>query len=191
MRPASEAPLLSFYRGESADYSGRMIDEIRAWPPELLESVHDYIQWLFPLRDRSLFNPDAPVLYETQIETFRSTAALQDQLRKSFETMLKFYGGEMSDQHGRPWIRQSPDFPARSRLWLTPGNHNFLRITRILSSLRTLGLEDLAKAFFDFLDRLYAEYSQIIGRVTYSYWKQATDDGVQDRGSSSPEHSGH
>lgn len=191
MSPASQAPLLRFYLRESADDRGRTLDEIRAWSPERLESVHDYIQWLFPLRDRSLFNPHAPVLDDSQIAAFRSSAALQVEVRKSFETMLAFYGLELSSEHGRPWVRKAAAFPERSRVWLTPGNHNFLRITRILTSLRTLGLENISKAFFDFLDRLYLEHSQTIGRMTYSYWKQAAGDGIHDRGSSTSGPGGH
>jgi hypothetical protein len=191
MSSASQAPLLLFYRHEATDTSGRTLDQIRSWPTELLESVHDYIQWLFPLRERSLFNPHAPVLDDPQIEAFRSDERLRGELRKSFETMLSFYGLELSNEHGRKWIREGPLFSERSRVWLTQGNHNFLRITRILTSLRTLGLEELGKTFFDFLDRLYAEHSQIIGRVTYSYWKQAVGDGIHDRRSSTSGHHGH
>ena len=45
--------ILSFYRRADTDDRGRMLDEIRSFDLGHLESVHDYIQWLFPLAERS------------------------------------------------------------------------------------------------------------------------------------------
>lgn len=53
---------MAFYLGKEADSQGRTIEEIWEWDHEDLEDTHDYIQWLFPLQERSAFNPDAPVL---------------------------------------------------------------------------------------------------------------------------------
>ncbi len=54
------AAVLAFYRGEAADARGRWWRDILAKSDEWLEATHDYIQWLFPLPERSAFNPDAP-----------------------------------------------------------------------------------------------------------------------------------
>src|SRR5690242_21526611 len=62
--------LLGFYRGTSRDDRGRRIDEIWSFSHEQLEAVHDYIQWLFPLAERSAFNPGAPLLDEETIARF-------------------------------------------------------------------------------------------------------------------------
>src|SRR5438067_2661486 len=54
--------LLNFYRGTDSDNMGRRIESIWGWDFTKLESVHDYIQWLFPLAKASQYNPDAPLL---------------------------------------------------------------------------------------------------------------------------------
>ena len=57
--------------------------------------------------------------------------------------------------------------------WLTPHNHNYLRITRILTSLGLLGLEDYARAFLAALAGVYAEYGSRIGPRTWEFWCRA------------------
>ena len=52
----AESALITFYRGSGTDHAGRRIDEILSWDDAALESVHDYIQWLFPLDEPSRFN---------------------------------------------------------------------------------------------------------------------------------------
>jgi hypothetical protein len=59
---AANDPILGFYSGVEPDHRGRYLHEIQKWPDDQLESVHDYIQWLFPLPERSGFNVSAPVL---------------------------------------------------------------------------------------------------------------------------------
>ena len=64
---ASQDAFIQFYQGQQPDNRGRMISEILEWDGELLEKAHDYIQWLFPLRDQSAFNATAPVLDDAQV----------------------------------------------------------------------------------------------------------------------------
>ena len=90
--------------------------------------------------------------------------------------MLKFYGLEMT-ANPAPKIARAGNFDQRSRNWLSPMNHNHLRITRIIKSLRLLGLEAEASAFFDCLNQLYAEErAKPCPRITletYEYWQAA------------------
>ena len=52
-------------------------------------------------------------------------------------------------------IRRSASFDERSRVWLTSGNHNFLRISRILRSLSLLGHGKNASALLECLEGIY------------------------------------
>ena len=61
----AHSQLVNFYLGDAPDNQGRMIDEILSWKDEQLEDVHDYIQWLFPLKERSAFTP-----FPSQIDRF-------------------------------------------------------------------------------------------------------------------------
>ncbi|MGA9391983.1 MAG: opioid growth factor receptor-related protein, partial [Candidatus Sulfotelmatobacter sp.] len=85
MKSANE--LVRFYSEEGSDDRGRSLAEVQAWPDDLLESVHDFIQWMFPLPERSAFNPDAPVLDGDTIDQFRSSPKLRANLRISFTRM--------------------------------------------------------------------------------------------------------
>jgi hypothetical protein len=60
--------------------------------------------------------------------------------------------------------------------WVTPHNHNFLRITRILKFLRILGWDGWADSFWYYIENtllVSPEYSAIIGEETIKYWKEA------------------
>jgi Opioid growth factor receptor (OGFr) conserved region len=172
-RNSSLGVLISFYLSQSTDNRGRTIDEILTWDNNSLECTHDYIQWLFPLREASGFNPDAPVLDDQQIAAFRASDELRERLSRSFKLMLSFYGLQCDDAGEERHISKGKDFGQRSQTWLTPGNHNYLRITRILTSLRLLGLEEYAGAFLAFLEQQYKEEGERIGDTTFWYWQRA------------------
>jgi len=164
--------LIEFYLGEVPDAEGRTIHDILNFDLREMETVHDYIQWLFPLKERSHFNPNAPALSEQDIAQFRRSEYLKRTLLDAFAKMLGFYGLELQDHR----IVRSSAWDQRKR-WLTPFSHNFLRITRILTSLRLLGLEEYAQAFYVALNDLYKVYADRIGSDTWRYWTEAAGQG--------------
>jgi hypothetical protein len=175
--PSSE--ILAFYSGRSADPRGRRLSEIQQWPDDLLESNHDFIQWMFPLLEPSSVHPDAPILDQETIREFNAHPELQQNLRASFLRMLAFYGFELNTDGGLA-VRRRSDFADQSTGWLWPGNHNHLRITRIIKSLRLLGLEAEAQAFFRCLSELYAEETgrgiPRITATTFQFWSAAAEE---------------
>lgn len=134
--------VVAFYSG-GRDAAGRTLEEILAWDDERLEMVHDYIQWVFPTRQPSGVNPFAPLVTGSTARAFAADEALRDRLRRALDRMLAFYG--LTRRAGRIEI-DAARFPARARTWLNPGNHNHLRLTRIMDSLSALGLRDEAIA---------------------------------------------
>jgi hypothetical protein len=174
--PGVADPLLRFYRLEGPDARGRMLAEIWAWDDTRLEAVHDYIQWLFPLRERSAFNPAAPVLTPATIAAFLTDRVLHDRLRRSFERMLRFYGLRMTGEAGTRRVEPAADFPARGRTWLQPADHNHLRLTRILASVRLLGLAEESRALAACLRALPAAHPGAVSQITLEYWRQAALD---------------
>lgn len=168
--------LLDFHRGTGTDHAGRRREEILAWGPERLEGVHDYIQWLFPLTEPSAYNPWAPSLARDDIAAFHADPVLRDRLRHALLVMLAFYGlsGEdaESGEKGR-CIRPGPDFASRAGVWLTPGNHNHLRLTRILKSLTLLGLPAYARSLLECLERIAAGAGGAISPATLGHWRRA------------------
>jgi hypothetical protein len=165
-----------FHAGTARDDRDRTLAEILDWDDGRLERVHDYIQWLFPLPERSAFNAAAPVLTDADIEAFRNQPDLRAALYQALRRLLAFYGFEIREAaEGESIVIRAHGYLERSQNWLTPGNHNFLRISRILRALTLLGLETEARAFLVALETVYAENDAVIGPVTLAYWRRAVE----------------
>ena len=134
--------LLDFYRGKGPDIEGRTIQEIWSLNDNDKETIHNYIQWLFPLKTQSAYNKKAPVLNPTLIESMKNDPEIMSNFKRSFITMMNFYGFTYDD--ATQSLYRAPNFEKRIYEWYTPENHNFLRITRILTSLKIMGLDEEA-----------------------------------------------
>eukprot|EP01063_Lacrimia_lanifica_P021996 TRINITY_DN29704_c0_g1_i1.p2 TRINITY_DN29704_c0_g1~~TRINITY_DN29704_c0_g1_i1.p2 ORF type:complete len:250 (+),score=87.53 TRINITY_DN29704_c0_g1_i1:124-873(+) len=133
------------------DQGGRMGDY------EWLEQDHSYIQWLFPIRERGL-NPRAQVLQKHEADTIAGTPALQDRFRRSYETMLDFYGMRLVDAATGAVARKDGEDFLAGYANLNSSMHNYLRITRILKALGEVGLEHYKLPFMlHVLDEIFAE----------------------------------
>ena len=75
------------------------VEEMHQWygDYEKLERQHDYIQFLFPLMDPSLFNPKIQLLQRHEVRKIRRDKAASLRVRKSFEMMLDFFGFQLAD----------------------------------------------------------------------------------------------
>ena len=167
--------LTAFHRCEGADDRGRTLSRMWAYSDEELETIHDFIQWMFPLRERSRFNPDAPVLTEGDVLEFHSDARPREHLGRSLGVFLAFLGLRLEGGI----VGEAADFREKSTVWRVP-NHNWLRITRVLTSTRILGLDRESRAFFDFLKSLRDGGRTGITPDTFAYWEEAV--GGADRG---------
>ena len=170
-----ESVLIAFYRGDGRDHRGRLLSHIYGFDFDELELHHDYIQWLFPLPEPSGANASAPLLSKEDIAAFESDGSLQKALMQSFLLMLQFYGLDLVDRGASVEIARGANFDERSGLWLTSGNHNFLRISRMLRSLTLLGHEKYSWAFLKCLEGIYAGEARTIGDVTMGYWRRAVE----------------
>ena len=153
---AGQSRLVAFYRGEPDD-RGRRLEDILLWDHARLEFVHDYIQWLFPLTEPSMAQPSSPVLSADDVRLIRTDAALRQRMRDALAVMLEFYGID----------------PQGPRDWIELGNHNHLRLTRILRSLRIAGLEPEARRLFAVLEEIYRRHPADVGTTTFRYWQEA------------------
>ena len=160
--------LLDFYRRKGTDSEGRTLDELWAYSDHEMEAVHDFIQWMFPLREPSRFNPDAPLLTDAEVEAFRFDASLRDAMGRSVERFLAFLG--LKYEAGA--VVEADDFARKRAVWTSP-NHNWLRITRVLTSARMLGQAEAAGAFFRFLDERTTSKMIRADPVTFGYWSAA------------------
>jgi len=108
--------LALFLSGKGKDRKGRTLDDILRKDDIWWDRTHDFIQWVFPNKERSRYNLLAPV--------YSASDALEyPDMEKSFERFCRFLNN--TD-------------------WKHKGNHNLLRITRVIKSLRLFGRDDLA-----------------------------------------------
>lgn len=164
--------LADFYRGDAPDAEGRSLADLWAYSDREMEAVHDFIQWMFPLREPSRFNPSAPRVTDADVAEFRADPLIREALGRSFGRFLDFLG--LRFEGGE--VVEGDDFARKADLWRHP-NHNWLRITRVLASTRMLGLEDESRAFFAFLARLRDGGDFRIDPTTSRYWEDAAGGG--------------
>jgi len=146
-------PLHAFLAGHGRDGRGRTIEDVIALTDDALEGIHDYIQWLFPLPTRSQAQPGAPILEPAEIAAIRADARAVDNLRRAAGRMLAFY--------------------RTTRHWLAWSDHNHLRITRILRSLRLLVSEAEAQRFYEEVMSLSRAAGSPINPAHLAYWTEA------------------
>lgn len=65
------------------------------------------------------------------------------------------------------------EFYSADQSWITVGNHNYLRITRILICLNALRMTAEAERFFVFVVGIFLENIDTIGFETLDFWIQA------------------
>jgi hypothetical protein len=176
-RPAVRR-LVEFYGLKGADHQGRRLDQILNWNDQRLEMCHDYIQTLFPLPEGSMF-ADAPVIDEQTYLYWREHSDLKRNLRRAFERILAFYGfgikWEQAEGDGRKaQISEKEGARANLARWVTRMDHNHLRITRIIRSLRVLGLGNEAEAFHGALTEVCEKYGRV-GVNSQKFWRRALE----------------
>lgn len=119
--------LLTFLVADGCDAAGRRFDDVLAFGDAELEAHHDFIQWLFPLDEPSRAVPNSPTLTRETIAALRASPVAQDRVAQAADRMLRFYRD--------------------TKAWRRPFDHNHLRITRIIKSLRLLAGDAAADGF--------------------------------------------
>lgn len=164
-------PLVAFYKGQGTDHRGRTLAGILTFSNSELETCHDYIQWLFPLRTASPYNPEAPVVDDEVELAFRTDLDLQGELHRALLRMLQFYSIVLRETpQGFEFLMSESVSDIH---WMIAENHNHKRLTRMLLSLRTLGLEAHVAAIWQGLQRLAEDYPDAITAQTLEYWQNA------------------
>ena len=123
----------------------------------------------FPLHEPSGVNPDAPVVTEEEQKLLAADAGVKRKMRETQERWLGFYGFELKGGE----VVRGKDFGEKSRRWNQHLNHNHLRITRIIRSLRLFGLKDEARAVHDAFAGFARSRESEINRTTQAYWDVA------------------
>ncbi len=116
--------LFNFYTNKGETTEGFTFDEIIAWDNFWWDRSHKFIQWLFPLPEKSIFNPHAPLLdLETIAELERN-----EEFQNRFKDALYRYMVFLEEED-----------------WLQTNNHNLMRISRVIRSANILGFPRVAR----------------------------------------------
>jgi hypothetical protein len=153
---AAAGPLHDYLTGSGRDARGRSVHEVLGYSDDQLEEIHDYIQWLFPLPTRSSAQPSAPVLTGQEIEAIQSDPRAVATLQQATRRMLEFYRNTDG--------------------WLTGFDHNHLRVTRIIQSLRLLVSLQAACDFYKTILHLQSAAGAPVNSRSLDYWRQATEE---------------
>ena len=147
-----------------------------------LESMHDYIQWVFPISEKSPFNASAQVLQRHEIATIAASAVAVANGLASFETMLGFYGMRIVDRAAGTVGRVDDAALCTERYAnLNLKAHNYRRITRICKYLGEIGLEALQHGWLRFLVAEVFGRSQLpaVRKSLEEWWVPTLKDDAQ------------
>lgn len=128
---------VGFLEGRTPDHRGRTLAMVFAFSDERVEQTHNYLQWLFPLAEPSGSVHGAPILSDLDIEDIKLSPAAQANSVKASGCFSEFL--------------------VCNQRWIAKYDHNQLRISRIIKSLRLLVGDDIA----------------LIGERAKSFWNRA------------------
>ena len=145
--------IVGFLEGKTPDHRGRMLPMLWKQTDDHAENNHDYIQWMFPLDEPSQAVNDAPVLSDFDIDEIRQNQMAIDNLEESVRWFLGFL--ERNDH------------------WVTKYDHNHLRITRAIKSLRLLTSDLVAERFRYKVIELAGNNLSLIDQKARDFWASA------------------
>ena len=145
--------LCDFLEGIGIDHKGRRLDNVLSFDDIKAEQTHDFIQWLFPLDEVSRAVSGAPVLSQSDIQLIHTNSDAQANIRRSASWFLGFL--------------------KRSNHWRTKYNHNHLRITRVVKSLRLLIDDKEADEFKASVFDLLGDDLHLIDDKAVEFWEGA------------------
>lgn len=162
-------PILSFYLDDVRlkETLGFTLTDFLYADDDWLEKCHGHIQWAFPMEVPSMvLMQETPLVTPEVIDLFNNSVDLRVKLKDAFLRMMDFYG---------LYSTNSGHDIDKLNKWITPKNHNFLRLTRMIRSMRMLGLTDDATFLYVILLELcdIPSYRAIIGEETINYWNAA------------------
>ena len=142
-----------FLEGRNPNASGKFIEEIYGFTDQQIETDHTFIQWLFPTNEPSRSVPSSPILKPDEITLINESKVAQANLKKSANWYLGFL--------------------TRNNHWVKRYDHNHLRITRVITSLRQLVDYDEADAFRIEVYSLLGDKLSSIPLRTRAFWDEA------------------
>ena len=160
--------IIDFLEGKGTDYKGRTFHDILSCDDRVFEGCHDQIQQIFPLHEESRHAETYPVLTPATVKLAKGNKLILLNMTSAFVRFERFLaiGGPQGEN-------EDPDI---QRKWCKYRNHNLLRITRAIRSLRFFELDVLSEI-------LYKDAMKVADRLGLddfpkNKWRQALRDDI-------------
>jgi len=145
--------IIEFLIGTGTDVHGRDLNQILNERDEFWERTHNCIQWLFPLDEASRSIKTSPILTEDEIQQIRDSETAQANIQQS--------------------VLRYKEFLAGTTKWRSGYDHNHLRISRVIKSLRLLVSDEAANGFKYWVAGQLGDQIDSIHAESKRYWRLA------------------
>ena len=142
-----------FITAQEGDFKGRTLGDIWSFSDAEVEYTHDFIQIIFPL--------DKP-----------SQAAFHGYYLDSEDLVQKLSANEQARTNIIKSAQWFLGFLGRNTYWNKGHDHNQLRITRVIESLRLLVSDEEADRFYARVMELVSDENKI-NSTTLAFWEKA------------------
>jgi hypothetical protein len=166
----SDKLLIDFLCNKSKDCAGRTIEQILKFDENDIENYHDFIQWIFPTEERSLYNPNAPIISNSFKKLLSTNSVAENNFCKTCKLFINFLGFECDEN--------TIETKKNAIMFYDRPQHNLLRITRVLNSLNQLGKTSCSQELFSLLEDIFHKYPDKIPQQSFAFWvktQQSTD----------------
>ena len=158
---------IDFYNGDGTDPQGNTAADYMAFTTQDWDERHDIIQWAFPTHVMSKFNPDAPLIDVSTLQLLSNDQLIR--LRSTQRHILLSYLHSIGI--GR---LLKPEFVLLEGGYdVSQTSHQHLRITRVITSLRLFGQDEIAANFGRFMLLLAEQFPHRINNLTVEFWNKA------------------
>ena len=145
--------LVNFLNETGPDHQGRFLRDIWDFDDKAIEQTHDFIQWIFPLTEKSMSVPGVPTLSPDDIAAIRISEVARANLEKSAHWYLGFL--------------------QRNDHWIKSYDHNHLRITRVIKALNLLLSQRAALTFLKSVLEVAGDKVNSVNQDAISFWRAA------------------
>ena len=145
----------NFLTNIEPDYKNRFLNDIWNFTDEDIEHTHDFIQLLFPLNEQS-------------------ESVFHGYYLNSKSSIINIKSNNLAKSNIVTSSKWFLSFLERNTHWRRRHDHNYLRITRIIKSLRLLVSDEEANKFYEsFIELIDESLRSKINLTTLSYWENA------------------
>ena len=165
---------INFLLGVGVDGRGRTLADYKAFNSFMWEECHDHIQWAFPTKTPSAYNPNAPVIPDDFVfdGDYRVKQAILDLMT---EYMKSLHITIAPADSGRNFVKFIYEPETEYQLhWVNWRDHNMKRLTRLIECLGIFDLKEVQRDLFEFLVyEIAVRYRPRLSSVTVAYWVAA------------------